>query len=177
MAAMTVERLLAEAEIREVLHRYCRGVDRLDEDLVRSCYHEGATDSHGNFEGSVDEFVVWAFGLLRKYTVTMHFLGNILIEPSDDDPDVAFSETYAIAFHRREGGRPHHNMITAFRYVDRFERRPVAGAAAWRIVERITVSEWVRHDPPEGWVPIPPQFLIGQRDRTDTVFTSRDRSA
>lgn len=174
MAAMTVERLLADAEIREVLNRYCRGVDRLDEDLVRSCYHEGATDSHGNFEGSVDEFVTWAFGLLRKYTVTMHFLGNVLIEPSDDDPDVAFSETYAIAFHRREGGQPHHNMITAFRYVDRFERRPVAGAAEWRIAERITVSEWVRYDPPEGWVTIPPQFLIGRRDRTDTVFTIRD---
>src|ERR1035437_9239359 len=75
--AMNVQRLLVEAEIREVLFRYCRGIDRLDEELVRSCYHPDAIDSHGNFEGDVDEFVMWAFGLLRRYSITMHFLGNI----------------------------------------------------------------------------------------------------
>lgn len=172
-----LDRLLADAAIRRVLGRYCRGIDRMDRDIVRSCYHDGATDSHGNFEGDVDDFIPWAFGLVERYTVTMHFLGTIVIEPHDDDPDVMFSEAYAIAFHRRDGGQPHHNLITAFRYVDRFERRAVVagGEPEWRIAERITVTEWLRSDPPEGWWPVPDGFLAGQRDRTDTVYTIRDR--
>lgn len=145
----------------------------MDRELVRSCYHEGAVDSHGNFEGPVDEFIPWAFGLLERYTLTMHFLGTILIEFSDD-PDVAYSETYAIAYHRGEEGKPHHNLITAFRYVDRFERRPIdAGESEWRIARRFAVSEWVRKDPPEGWWPIPDDYLAGRRDTQDIVYRLR----
>jgi len=167
--------LVVESAVRRVLARYCRGVDRMDADLVRSCYHEGATDSHGNFEGTVDEFVTWAFGLLAGYSLTMHVLSNVLVELDDDRPDVAFSEAYAIAYHRKDGGKPHRNLVTAFRYVDRFERRPVDGSTApeWRIAERVVVTEWLRHDPPEGWWPVPDGFVAGRRDRTDPVYTLR----
>jgi hypothetical protein len=34
----TIDQLLAKQEIYEVLVRYCRGIDRLDEELVRACY-------------------------------------------------------------------------------------------------------------------------------------------
>ena len=79
--------LWAEAQIRKVLQRYARGVDRLDLDLVRSCYHADATDSHGSFEGSVDEFVEWVGRVLRRYDATMHFLGNPLVELTARDAD------------------------------------------------------------------------------------------
>lgn len=165
-----LDRVVSEADIRRVLARYCRGIDRMDRDLVRACYHEGATDQHGNFDGTVEEFITWAFKIVGRYTMTMHFLGTILVE-FVDDPDVAVSEAYAIAYHRREGGEAHHNLITAFRYVDRFERRPVDGGdPEWRIAERIVTSEWLRGDPPDGWWPIPEGFLAGQRDRSDIVY-------
>jgi hypothetical protein len=164
-----LDRLLSEAAIRRVLARYCRGIDRLDADLVRSCYHDGAIDSHGNFEGPVDEFVPWALGMASRYTMTMHFLGTILIE-HEDDPHVARSEAYAVAYHRLEGGRPHHNLAAGFRYVDRFERRPVGdGEPEWRIGARVAVSEWLRKDPPEGWWPIGDDFLTGERGPGDAV--------
>ncbi len=120
------ERLWAEAEIRRVLLRYARGVDRLDLDLVRSCYHPDATDSHGSFDGTVDEFVTWVERVLRRYDATMHFLGNPLIELTDDR--TAAVETYGMAFHRAAGGPPERNLVTGFRFVDRFEcrRRRVA---------------------------------------------------
>lgn len=171
---MSVERLLAESEIRQAIMRYCRGVDRLDEQLVRDCYHEGATDSHGNFHGTAEEFIEWAFALLRKYDVTMHFVGNLSVEFTED-PDVAMCETYAIAYHRREGGQAHHNLITACRYIDRFERRVARDSdeRQWRIAERIVVTEWLRKDPPEGWMPISTEFLSGARSRSDTVYTMR----
>ena len=48
---MTLEELVAKQEISELLHRYCRGIDRFDRDLVRSCYHDDADDDHGIFRG------------------------------------------------------------------------------------------------------------------------------
>ena len=49
--------LLDKQEIEEVVLRYCRGIDRRDFELVRSCYHPDARDRHGSFDGTVDEYV------------------------------------------------------------------------------------------------------------------------
>ena len=81
------EALWAEAQIRKVLLRYARGIDRLDLELVRACYHPDATDSHGSFHGTVDEFVTWVDRVLRRYDATMHLLGNPLVE-LDGDSDL-----------------------------------------------------------------------------------------
>src|SRR6185369_10264561 len=123
--------LLAESEIRRCLLRYVRGVDRLDLELVRSCYHPDATDSHGSFLGTVDEFLVWVERILRRYDLTMHFLGSPLVE--FDDATHARVETYGMAFHRAADGPPERNLVTGFRFVDRFESRD----GAWRITQRI----------------------------------------
>ena len=51
-----VSQLLAELAdreaIRDCLHRYCRGVDRCDEDMLRSAYWEDAHDDHVVFAGT-----------------------------------------------------------------------------------------------------------------------------
>jgi hypothetical protein len=162
-------RLLAEAEIGRVLLRYARGVDRLDLDLVRACYHPDATDSHGSFEGTVDEFVPWVERVLRRYDLTMHFLGHPLVEfhgADDAAPTRARVETYGMAMHRTAGGSPERNLVTGFRFVDRFECR----AGDWRIARRVAVTEWSRVDDQAGWWPIPDGMLRGRRDRTDPVY-------
>src|SRR5687768_7203639 len=51
----------ARTEIHDTLMRYCRGVDRLDRDLILSAYHPGARDNHGSFDGPVEDFVDWVF--------------------------------------------------------------------------------------------------------------------
>ena len=158
------EGLVAESEIRRCLLRYARGVDRLDLELVRSCYHPDATDAHGSFTGTVDEFLVWVERLLRRYDFTMHFLGSPLIEL--DDATHARVETYGMAFHRAASGPPERNLVTGFRFVDRFERRN----GAWRIAQRIAVTEWSRIDDADAWWPIPDGMLQGRRDRTDPVY-------
>jgi hypothetical protein len=38
--------LAAEREIRAALARYCRGIDRMEAELVRSVYHPDAHDDH-----------------------------------------------------------------------------------------------------------------------------------
>ncbi len=164
-----LQALLDERAIRDVILRYCRGIDRMDRDLVRSCYHAGATDSHGSFTGTVDEFIEWVWRVLLRYTSTMHFVGNMLVEPDGDDR--ARVETYGVAFHRTDGGDAAGNLVIGFRYVDAFARRPVdGGSARWRIAARVAVTDWVRVDRPEDHWPIAPGMLTGRRDRTDPVY-------
>jgi len=150
--------------IRRVVLRYCRGVDRMDEPLVRSCYHPDATDSHGSFEGGLDEFLVWVWRLLGRYTMTMHYVANQLVDGLG--PDRARCESYGIAVHRTEGGEARGNLTTGFRFVDDFDRR----GGEWRIARRVATTEWVRAVGEDEWWPIPPAMLTGRRDRTDAVY-------
>jgi hypothetical protein len=164
MAGEDVDALTAEAAIRHVILRYCRAVDRLDLDLLRSCYHDDAVDEHGSFSGTIDEYVAWVAPLLEKYDMTMHLVGNLQVEL--DGPDGARAETYGVAFHRGDAGVPSRNLTTGFRYVDRFERRD----GEWRIARRIAITEWSRIDDPAAWWEVPDAHRTGRRDRDDPVY-------
>jgi hypothetical protein len=165
---VTIETILAREEIADVLHRYARGIDRLDFDLVRSCYHADAYDDHGSMKGTVDQFIESARRFLPKYAATMHFLGNMLIEvDGTEDGSVARAETYAVAYHRlptEDGGA--RDDVWGIRYVDRFERRN----GEWRISYRVVAQEWRRVDPvPVGRVRGGGPGLWGTRDGNDAI--------
>lgn len=162
-------RLEDDREIRNLLYRYCRGVDRLDLELVRSCYWPDAVDDHGGFRGGVDDFIAWIGRLLPRNDVTTHQLTNILIEPGETD-DVARVETYGMADHQTVGGPDAHNATIAFRYLDRFERRD----GEWRIADRFCTTEWVRIHAQETIFTPDERFERGRRDGTDRVFHRRD---
>lgn len=140
----TPEELLDRQQIADVILRYARGIDRLDFDLVRSCYHPDAYDDHGGLKGNVEEFLAGAADFLPKWTATQHFMGNMLIELEGDR---ARAETYAVAYHRREhadgSGK---DDVMGIRYVDRFEKR----LGEWRIAYRVVAMEWRRVDPVIG---------------------------
>jgi hypothetical protein len=150
--------------IRQVVLRYCRGIDRMDRDLVRSCYHPDAIDSHGTFSGGVEDFLTWVWRVLDRYTMTMHYVANQLVETHAADR--ARCESYGIAVHRTDGGEDRGNLTTGFRFVDDFDRRD----GEWRIVRRVATTEWVRVErEAERW-PIAPGLLTGRRDRSDVVY-------
>jgi len=162
-----LQALLDERAIRNVVLRYCRGVDRLDEDLVRSCYHPDASDEHGSFSGDVEAYIAWSFRLLRGYDATMHFIGNQLVELRGD---VARAESYGVAYHRKEGGEARQNLTTGFRFVDRFERRD----GEWRIARRVATTEWARVERSQDRWPIPDHLRGGSRDRNDPIYQGFD---
>jgi hypothetical protein len=161
--ANKIDWLIARQEIQDVILRYARGIDRLDFDLVRSCYHDDAYDDHGSMRGTPDEFIAGAREFLPKWTATQHFMGNMLIEI---DGDKARAETYAVAYHRREDEQGNgKDDVFGIRYVDRFEKRD----DEWKIAHRVVANEWRRVDPVKNMLGRGTKVVWGQRDANDVV--------
>jgi hypothetical protein len=166
----TLQDLVDRQQIHDVVHRYCRGIDRLDMELVRSAYHPDGVDHHTSFTGVVDDFVVWVEKSLRALDGTMHRIGNHFVEIRGDG---AVVETYGAASH---WGSPDddatRNFTSGFRYVDWMERRD----GRWAIAERFAIREWA-HSDAGRFVTLGSNGPVGHRDHSDPVFSLRDRFA
>lgn len=158
-----LQTLLDERAITEVLHRYCRGVDRLDEELLRSAYHEDSHDDHGLFKGSGHDFARLVVKVLRDHAdATMHSLSNIRIEL---DGDQARCESYVVARHWRETEDGPLLETAGGRYVDRLERRE----GEWKISDRLVVLDWGKVEPVTR--PFPMEgYARGQRSPDDPSY-------
>ena len=162
-----LQELLDEAAIRKVHIRYCRAIDRMDWDLLRSCYHPDAQDDHGEFVGGIDAFIDYCKAGTPNFERTFHVSANHLV---DVDGDRAWVEIYALAYHRVPAGPdgPERDLISCGRYVDRMERRD----GEWRIASRVVVVDFDRADAVAAhWVP--QNQLRGTRDKTDPSYTMR----
>lgn len=127
--------------IRDCLYRYCRGIDRVDETLLRSACWPGGIDNHGAYNGTTDGFIDWAMHALPGIERGIHQLHNILIELRGDEAAV---ESYFSALQRQpgsDGGLV--ELYMAGRYVDRFEKR----RGEWRVADRVVVFDWVDERP------------------------------
>jgi len=157
--------LVQERAIERTIHRYCRGIDRLLPEVVRSCFHDDGVDDHDGTPRRRDEFVDWVFPLLATYGSTMHLVGNLMVDVHND---VGLAETYGVAFHRGRDGEPfvaHRNLVTGFRYVDRFTKR----GGRWAIAHRVATTEWSRVDDLEGRWAFPDTLRRGTRDASDPI--------
>lgn len=158
-----LDELLDRDEIWQCLQRYARGVDRLDAELILSAYHPDATDDHGSFRGSPQEFVDWYLPVARENAVLHHhYLANHQCEL---DGEVAHCETYYLyaAENRAEPKRSLHGG----RYIDRFERRD----GRWAIAARVHLAEWAGElVPPQTSPSAHRQGGTSTRDRTDSSY-------
>lgn len=132
MLEKKLRELIDRQEIWSILLRYARGIDRLDRDLIRSCYHDDAVDDHHTFVAKPDEFIDWAFDYsLRYQTVHHHGINNHTCEL---DGDNAYAETY-YTFIGANREPPH--LFSIGRYIDHFQRRN----GIWKIANRVCVIE------------------------------------
>jgi hypothetical protein len=171
-----VQLLLAERDVKNVVLRYCRGVDRMDLALVRSCYHPDADDHHGDFAGGVDEALRWVWDVLATYSSTVHLVANMLVEIDPGAPGSARCESYGMALHfdGGEGGR--RGQAMGFRWIDDLAQRPSSdGALEWRFSRRVATTEWIRRFADDEFRAIPDRFLKGRRDRDDPVYQHAGR--
>lgn len=180
-----LDALISKQSITEVLYRYCRGTDRGDEALLKSCFHEDSrhrsdsTHASGGFEGRSFDYVARILDICGQLAVCTHMVSNILVDISGD---AAVSECRFLAHHGwyDDGDltREHHRVVEG-RYLDRFERR----GGDWKISERVGVHEFsrefsilpsagaalkARHSWPDDPVYGLLAALDGQRDRPST---------
>lgn len=153
--------------IEQVLAEFCVGVDRVDFELLESCFHP---DAHANFGGFVNgpvseyfEFVKGNDGL-RTFERTMHHLGTSTIEI---EGDVAHAQTYCVAYHEGADDHPWCKgfVVIHARYADRFERRD----GRWAIASRTCLFEWSRNLTTGESLELPPENM-GRRDRSDLSY-------
>jgi hypothetical protein len=154
-----VRRLRDRQEIQDCINAYCRGLDRLDADLLLKSYHPDARDRHGPFFGTRDEFVPWAIDLESKCHSTHH---SVTTHNCEINGDTANAETYCVYFAVMSDGKT--IVAGAARYIDQLERRD----SKWAISARCEILDisW-KMDRADGgvWESVP-----SRRDNTDLSY-------
>lgn len=175
--------------IADAIHRWCRAVDRRDWDAIDDCFHPGAQDNHGIYQGDIPGLKDWLIERHQTITSSSHCATNILIDAVTDERAVV--ETYVVAYQRYPGdpaaaktrsditggaaagaGGTFDMMITG-RYIDIFEKRD----GAWRIRDRTTTFDSSQMFPvPDDGARLDPSWPIGKRDGSDPLYAVRQKA-
>lgn len=136
-----MDELIEQAAILRVLVRLCRGMDRVDGDMIESCYWPEAIDDHGGFVGPGHEFAHKSSRTSPENVSAHHSLGQSLIEVNGD---TAVSETYFdyTAVRQFEDTGATWAEVHG-RYLDRFEKRD----GEWRVIYRKVVHDVAKEEP------------------------------
>lgn len=130
---VVLERLAEQQAIRDVLSRYCRGLDRMDKPMARQVWwDEGTAHYDGIFEGTGHGFIDWvweAHGAMERHS---HQITNVLIEV---DGDQATSEAYVtvVLWTKPDAEGRQSELVGRGRYLDRWEKR----GGRWAIAHRL----------------------------------------
>ena len=167
-----IEEAVAKLAITDVLHRYARGLDRMDREMVLSCWHLGGTDDHAPlYSGTASGFIDWLWPVHGAMEVTRHVVTNIMIEV---DGDHAGSECYWTVTLRvpHEGKR--YDLMGQGRYIDTWDK--IDGV--WAIRHRQSLSDWGRIEP-VGLVAgeaNSPQLIVPNNPEKHPPTWARDKS-
>ena len=87
-----LEKLEAHDEIKSCLTRYCRALDWVDEDLLKTCFVEDGYIDYGFYAGDAKGFIPVVMEVERNGH-SWHFLGTVAIELNGDTAEV---ESYGL---------------------------------------------------------------------------------
>jgi ketosteroid isomerase-like protein len=149
-----VARLVARAEIGDVLGRYCAALDAPDYEALGRCYFPDAIHERGEFRGSGEEIVAWIRGIRETLIHCWHLLGEpLFLDLAEDRAEV---DTACLANQRLPASaeRPEVDRITPCRYRDTFERRD----GEWRIAHRRAIYLPAQELPVSASVTSPDHF-------------------
>ncbi|MEN3950909.1 nuclear transport factor 2 family protein [Iodidimonas sp. SYSU 1G8] len=160
-----MQRVIDDYEIRQLLYRYTRGVDRGDAELVSSVYDVESTDDHGGYKGPGKDFGPYVVKALAEHTdATMHTLNQSII---DIHHETAKAETYFVAYHVRTDGDAQYLDRFGGRYLDKLKKRN----GEWSIIKRVVVRDWSTTDKIEGSYYKAESFENGKRSKDDLAYT------
>jgi hypothetical protein len=142
--------------IRDACLRYCRGVDRLDADIMKSAYWADATDCHGVYDGNAWDFADFCMEAHLPWRGTMHCMLNHSITLEGEGR--ASGEIYNVTYLFKDGGE----QDTWYgRYLDEYEKRD----GEWRIMRRVCVHESTGNSTQPPMEIAAEQFRQGAEDR------------
>lgn len=118
-----IQTLIDKAEIRDVLSRYCRGLDRMDKEMAYGVWHPGATAFYdGIYEGTGRGFIDWVWQAHAAMDRHSHQITNVLIEVNGDRATCEAYVTVVLWTLPDEYGRQK-ELVGRGRYLDRFARK------------------------------------------------------
>ena len=129
--------LLDEHVVRKVMVRYARGVDDRDWELVRGCFADDAFIAGTGHSGERDHYLEQLFKGVTRYGVTMHTVGNQVIEI---DRVTARTETDLIARHFLDSEGKNEALVLGVRYYDELHY----DGDRWVITRRDVKRLWSR---------------------------------
>ena len=157
----------SKLQIQEQLHRWSRGADRIDLDIMRSVFHPSANINYGYTNGPVEEFLPWVVKFHTEDLVSSaHIIFNTIIEVHGD---LAHSEAGVDCRLRYMNENGLSEFTSLARYLDKWERRE----GDWRIIDRVSVldcykTENIQQDPGvDSWVK---ELSKGQRNQGDLSY-------
>lgn len=175
-----LRRMVDRQQIVDVVARWVRAVDRRDWAAIPDLFHPEGQDNHGAYQGGVAGLIDWLTDRHTQITQSMHHLGSSLVEFKT--PEKAHSETYIVAYQRYS---PEHreartamlghewselevpvDITSGGRYLDTFEKRE----GEWRILNRVTVFEFIRAEAVNSPVLLGEDWAIAARSREDAVY-------
>lgn len=131
-----VQALLDKQAIAEVIARYSRTLDWLDDAGQVSCYWPDAAIDYGFFVGTAQDFVPVVMQIERASQRRWHLLGGLQIKLHSGS--AASAESYGMATGVREAEGIWTGNMFGGRYLDEFEQR----AGEWRISKRQYIMDW-----------------------------------
>lgn len=153
--------------VRNCLATAAIATDRMDAELLASCYEPDATlDLGAFFRGTIAEYLAAntapeGWPALDR---TLHALTTSLVEVRGTE---AVAESYCTCYHSGPPGHPWCDgfVVIHLRFLDELTHRD----GRWRIRSRRGVFEWSRREPGTEAMPIPPGSS-GRRDRSDPRY-------
>lgn len=157
--ALDIEQLSGTLEITDALARYCRALDRLDDELALALWHPGGTVDYGPglFSGSSADFVAWLRPVHEAVDATTHRIANVIVRVTGG---TAVSEAYGHVMLVTRGVGGQTVQHTFGRYLDRWSLRD----GRWAIDHRRYVRDL-------GWRATDEALPgSGRRDRSDPSY-------
>ena len=154
-----LEKLVAKEAIRDQIYRYCRSLDRIDNELGYTVFADDAEVDYGpTYKGTGRGFIDMMLKQHRGMISTHHMMTNILIKFNEDGTKAA-SETYMYAAckYKNKKGVPTFTVEARCRDIDKWEKRD----GKWVIVKRVVAGDNT--------------FLVQGQTYTDDYNNGRDK--
>lgn len=132
-----LEELLDKQAIGEVVARYARTLDWLDDEGQAGCYWPDADIDYGFFRGTAADFLPVVMATERRSDRRWHMLGGLIVKLHGGGR--ASSECYGVfAGATRQDDATLAGQLIGGRYLDEWDKR----GGEWRISKRLYLVDW-----------------------------------